>query len=128
MKLFLTSLLLLFIVITSINAQTPALWGTTDNGGQSGGGNLFVTNSTGTNYKNLYSFQNQDAIPASSVIQATNGLLYGLTTSGGANNYGMIYSYDITSGGYTDLHDFTNEDGASPLGSLLQAKDSLLYG
>jgi hypothetical protein len=44
---------------------------------------------------------------------------------------GTIISYDISTGEITDLHDFGNgndADGRSPLGSLMQASNGLLYG
>jgi uncharacterized repeat protein (TIGR03803 family) len=51
-----------------------------------------------------------------------------MTQGGGANKDGMIFSYDISTGTETDLHDFNGTDGRQPYGSLIQARDSLLYG
>jgi uncharacterized repeat protein (TIGR03803 family) len=41
---------------------------------------------------------------------------------------GVIFSFDPSSSTYTKLHDFDGANGASPVGSLMEARDGKLYG
>ena len=63
-----------------------------------------------------------------SLTQATDEMLYGLTNAGGVNDSGIIFQYNPTTGILTKKIDFTSDNGASPLGSLTQALDGMLYG
>ena len=69
------------------------LYGTTANGGDNGKGTVFVIQTDGQGYNQLYSFgahSDDGANPIDNVI-LVNGLLYGLTTQGGANGHGAIF-------------------------------------
>jgi uncharacterized repeat protein (TIGR03803 family) len=67
--------------------------------------------------------------PEGSLIQAGNGLLYGLTYTGGIYDPGTIFSYNISTDSETVLYSFKEfNDGYNPVGSLIQANDSMLFG
>ena len=55
-------------------------------------------------------------------------MLYGTTTQGGAYSYGVLFQYNISTATYVDKFDFANGNGSSPLASLMQASDGMLYG
>jgi uncharacterized repeat protein (TIGR03803 family) len=75
----------------------------------------------------LHSFPADNAAPAASLIQATDGNFYG-TTSGGASGRGTVFKM-APDGTVTVLHEFTGDaDGAFPQTSLIQATDGSFYG
>jgi uncharacterized repeat protein (TIGR03803 family) len=78
----------------------------------------------------LYTF-NEDAIPFSPLVQATDGNLYGTTKVGGAHGAGQIYRL-TPDGNFTDIYDFCSQpgcaDGELPIAGLVQASDGYLYG
>jgi uncharacterized repeat protein (TIGR03803 family) len=64
-----------------------------------------------------------------SVIKVKNGKLYGLTRRGGANDQGVLFEFDLSNGQYKNLKDFDiSTTGGYPYGTLLEAKNGLLYG
>ena len=117
-----------------IQASDGNFYGTTASGG--GGGCTF---GCGTIYKItadgaftvVYSFQEPDWGPGSSLIQATNGNLYGTTAWGGGskncyptNGCGTVY--EITpEGAFTTVYSFNEAAGPS---QVLQATDGNFYG
>src|SRR5580698_8706544 len=129
MKNYLLLLLTLFIITTSLHAQTstPTLWGLTSAGGINDVGTLFQTNLTGSEFKSDYSFIGA-GYGNKNLMKASNGLIYGLNILGGTYNRGILFSYDTLTGIETVLHDFgATGDGFSPLGTVLQV-GNLLYG
>ena len=127
-----------------IQASDTLLYGLTFTGGanysgsDNGGALISYNIATGTETI-LHSFGSgaTDGVsPYASLLQASNGLLYGTTFWGGTNylNYeeqdgGTIFSYDISTGEENVLHSFGKyPDGSLVDGSLIQGKDSLLYG
>jgi len=94
------------------------LYGTTNEGGLYGGGNIFSIDTNGSNYKDLLDFDGLNgAYPGSLTISGEK--LYGMTEEGGANNYGVIYKIDTDGSGYEDLYDFPGgKMGFEPYGSL----------
>ncbi len=71
------------------------------------------------------------ATPNGSLVQVNDSMLYGMAKFGGPHTFGIIFSYNIHTGVETDVHNFGSDeivDGNSPLGSLILAKNGLLYG
>jgi uncharacterized repeat protein (TIGR03803 family) len=80
----------------------------------------------------LHDFVGTDGIqPLSPPIQATDGNFYGVTVYGGANGAGTIYMM-TPSGTLTTLYNFCSQpacaDGSTPVGSLTQDTNGILYG
>jgi len=113
-------------------AQNPILWGKPSYGGANHKGTIFSYNTSTGKDTDLHNFGSSadGQVPYGSLIRASNGLLYGMTVLGGVNPGGTIFSYNISTGAEIVLHDFYSfpDDGFNPYGSLLQAKDNLLYG
>src|SRR5271165_744555 len=96
------------------------LYGTTQNGGVSGGGTVFELSPSGGgwNFTVLYSLSGQNG-PLDSLALDAAGNLYGTTYADGAYGYGSVFKLTRNDGNwsYTDLHDFTNgDDGGNPIG------------
>jgi uncharacterized repeat protein (TIGR03803 family) len=69
------------------------LYGTTAEGGDFGGGTVFVINNDGTGYRKLHDFgssKDDGAKPIDNVV-LVNDALYGMTTGGGMCNQGTIF-------------------------------------
>jgi uncharacterized repeat protein (TIGR03803 family) len=115
---------------TLMKASNSKLYGMTESGGTSDLGVLFSIDPATGIYTKLVDFDGttKGGNPFGSLTQAKNGKLYGMTESGGAYNYGVLFSYDLTTGIYTKLVDLDGMNGRSPYGSLIQAKNGLLYG
>jgi uncharacterized repeat protein (TIGR03803 family) len=117
---------------TLLAVNDSVLYGMTYSGGLYSIGTIFSYNvNTGTeNVIHSFGNTNDGYRPTGALIRAGNGLLYGMTSGGGAaNDSGIIFSYNTATGVETVLHNFGGGgDGTSPNGSLMQAKDSLLYG
>lgn len=121
-----------------IQASDGNFYGTTARGGAYGNGTVFRMTPAGIETV-LYSFggsPSDGAVPAGSLIIASDGNFYGTTAEGGANScYGAANFcgtvFRITpSGVETVLYSFeaTPSDGYNPEGSLIQASDGNLYG
>ena len=115
-----------------IKANNDLLYGMAQVGGSYGYGTLFSYNIITGAYTKLHDFGNgtDGAYPGGTLMQAHNGIIYGLTQSGGTHeNKGTLFSYNIFTNTYTTLYNFGDRfDGISPVGSLIQATDGLLYG
>ena len=115
-----------------IVANNGLLYGMAQYGGTYNYGILFSYNRSTGAYTKLHDFGGgtDGAYPGGTLMQASNGIIYGLTEAGGTySNKGTIFSYDISTNTYTTLYNFgVRFDGISPVGSLIQASDGLLYG
>lgn len=124
-----------------IQGRDGALYGTTSFGGAHGSGTVFKV-TLDRAYSVLYSFGSSPSdgrVPASGLIQASDGNFYGTTTVGGVNqcssvpggvgNCGTVYK--ITPGGAeTVLYSFgtSASDGVQPQAPLVQGSDGNFYG
>ncbi len=119
------------------------LYGTTSVGGSSGDGTVFALSTDGLVFTNLYSFTtttgnvgvNSDgAVPWGTLVLSSNRL-FGTASAGGSAGNGTIFALNTDGTGFTNLYNFSpasgpnlaNSDGASPLGGLILAGNTL-YG
>jgi len=112
-----------------------SFYGTTQTGGDFGGGTIYKITSSGVT-TTFYSFggvDNDAASPYAGLTQASDGNFYGTTTLGGANGEGAVFKL-TSAGAYSILYSFTaiasgkNTDGALPYAALVQGGDGNLYG
>jgi uncharacterized repeat protein (TIGR03803 family) len=117
-----------------------ALYGTTDYGGQDTNGAVFVIETNGMGFTNIYSFtgSNDGSVPAAGLI-LSNSTLYGTAqyggTSNGAAGFGTVFSLNTNGAPFRVLHTFTttgnvygtNGDGANPIAGLILSGNTL-YG
>ncbi len=109
------------------------LYGTTSNGGPTGGGSVFELSPAGGgfSYSTLYDgFAGYDGVgPQAKLVMDQAGNLYG-TQYAGATNDGLVFKLTPTQDGwmFTDLHDFNYTDGQFPSGNLVLDSNGNLYG
>ncbi len=111
------------------------LYGTTEYGGDGGGGTVFqLTPSNGTwTLETIYSFNGDEGELDNLAIDEA-GDLYGTTGADGAYGNGNVFELQPSDGGwtYTSLYDFCAiypcNDGAIPVGSVIFDQHGNLYG
>ena len=111
-----------------VKGKDSAYYGTNSTGGAYGHGTIFKICAGVTS--TLYSFNRNisGGTPLGSLIQATDGNFYGTASDGGSSGYGTIFKI-TPEGTFSVIKHFTPvADGGIPKGSLIQGKDSLLYG
>jgi len=114
-----------------VKASDGLLYGMSQQGGPGtqNDGVLFNFDPVSGTFNAVFNFDSvHGEFPTGSLIQATDGQLYGMTYNGGNKQYGVIFSYNITTGKDSVVLYFDSTHGRWPNGTLLQAKDSLLYG
>jgi uncharacterized repeat protein (TIGR03803 family) len=115
-----------------IQGSDGNFYGTTLYGGPYSNGTVFKLTPTGTEtVLHFFSGASGDgAVPATSVLQASDGNFYGTTYVGGTTSAGTVF--EVTPGGTeTVLYSFGaagNGDGEFPSGALIQGSDGNLYG
>lgn len=111
-----------------IQATDGNFYGINNAGGVNGYGTIFRLTPAGA-YTVLKVLSKADGGNSyGSLIQAKDGNLYGMSYWGGTANYGTIFRITLT-GVYTVLRSLASAtDGGYPYGTLLEAKDGLLYG
>jgi uncharacterized repeat protein (TIGR03803 family) len=103
------------------------LYGTTNQGGTSGMGTVFMMTPAGA-MTTLYNFSGGDGWnPDGGLVLGTDGNFYGTTTIGGANNLGTIFKI-TPAGKLTTLHSFAASEGANPRGGVVMGKNGSFYG
>lgn len=115
-----------------IQANNGLLYGMTYAGGAHAVGTIFsyniTTNSVTDVHDFIYKVDSDGWQPQGALLQASNGLLYGMTPDGGSD-FGTIFSFNDTTNKETVLYNFgKSTDGQTPLASLIQAANGLLYG
>jgi uncharacterized repeat protein (TIGR03803 family) len=109
-------------------------YGTTQNGGSNGWGNVFRITPSGS-LTNLYSFDTPPAPawPYAGLVQGSDGNFYGTTEFGGNTNGGAFYGRGVVfrispSGNLTNLYSFSGPDGWAPYAGLVRGSDGNFYG
>ena len=124
--------MIVFIIsFCNVNIAQTELWGMTKEGGISGGGTIFKTDSVGNNQVVEYNFDKIDgASPVySSLVQAPDGNMYGLTAAGGEYFSGILFQYNPATNVLVKKVDFDGPlYGANPRGSLMIASNGKMYG
>jgi uncharacterized repeat protein (TIGR03803 family) len=126
--------------VAALTLWGDILYGTAENGGDSGDGTVFKVNTAGTAYTTLHSFtpasydvyaglfENADGIYPAGGVVLSGGLLYGTANQGGEGGGGVVFSENTNGGNFAVLHNFTgNNDGAYLDGSLILS-GGVLYG
>lgn len=113
-----------------IKAQNGHFYGMTSTGGDYNLGVFFEYDLDLNIYKKIIDFDGKGAgsKPEGSLVLASNGKLYGLTKYGGEHDKGVLFEYCINSGTFSKKIDFDGNNGRFPVGSLIEANDSNLYG
>jgi len=113
-----------------LQASDGKLYGMTQFGGTNSQGVIFRFNPVTYDDTVMFNFDGNayGGSPEGSLIQATNGKLYGMTEFGGSNGDGILFRLDPITGDDSVLLNFNGTDGSSPMGSLMQASNGLLYG
>jgi uncharacterized repeat protein (TIGR03803 family) len=110
-------------------ASNGKLYGLTMSGGVNDAGVIFELDSATGEYTNRYNFNKENGTnPKGSLIQAPDGKLYGMTCYGGIYNCGVIFEWDPATNIYAKKIDLNIAHGCNPSGSLICAKNGILYG
>ncbi|MEP7169577.1 MAG: choice-of-anchor tandem repeat GloVer-containing protein, partial [Bacteroidota bacterium] len=110
-------------------ANNGKLYGTAREGGFNNNGVIFSFDPIDSVYTDVFDFNGANGEwPHDELLIASNGLFYGTAEYGGANNYGVLFSFDPLNNTFTKLLDFNFSNGTTPIGSLIQAINGMLYG
>jgi uncharacterized repeat protein (TIGR03803 family) len=105
----------------SVTLSGNKLYGMTYDGGWWGDGTIFSINTNGSNYQQLYGFEDTHTSgedPYGDLTIAGN-MMYGMTEDGGFNYDGMIFAIDTNGSNFSDIADFDYDNyGEEPYGSL----------
>lgn len=114
---------------TLIEGTDGFLYGTTRNGGTTGGGTVFRMTKFGLGFEVLKSFvpSTEGEQPLSGVIEGQDGRLYGTLASKGAGDGGAAYAINADGTGFTVLHSFVAGDIWAPTAGICQTTDGMLY-
>lgn len=119
--------------------ESGALYGTTDSGGDTNRGTVFmltppsITGGVWTE-KLLHVFAGADGTsPFAGLVADRRGALYGTTAGGGDANAGTVFRLTppaIAGGAWTEtvLHNFVVADGRAPFAGLIMDRSGALYG
>jgi uncharacterized repeat protein (TIGR03803 family) len=95
----------------------------------SGGfGRIFVMNTDGTGFANLYTFTGgNDGSGPNGLIQGSDGRLYGISPNGGQSGYGTVFSLGTDGSGFTVLHAGNGMLTDTAPTEILQGNDGRIY-
>ncbi len=100
-------------------AGSPQI-GTTQNGGASGNGTLYIITASGAvTVAHSFTGGADGANPTSRITAFTDGNYYGTTQNGGTKGFGTIFKYAPKTRAFTTIHEFTGgADGGNPAAGL----------
>ena len=109
---------------------TEVLYGTTEKGGNDGGGTIWRYEVARSSMKELYSFQRDTGyqMHARVALDSTETLLAGMTKLGGSAGGGVLFAFNITSAEYTVYRELDNSTGYQPRHGYLTRVGSTFYG
>ena len=102
-------------------------YGTTYQGGSSGGGTVFCVTTNGTLTTLVNFAKTNGANPQAALTPGPDGNFYGTTPYGGSSGDGTVFCV-TTNGNLTTLVNFANTNGASPQAALSLGPDGNFYG
>jgi uncharacterized repeat protein (TIGR03803 family) len=108
-----------------LTSSRNAFYGTTDGGGDFGGGTLFQVTATGADFDTLHDFTCVDGCQPSGLLWSDNSF-FGVTVNGGGN--GTIFKINDDGTDFTTLHDFDHNKGDGSFPRRLVISDNTLYG
>lgn len=107
------------------------LYGTTVLGGLNGDGCVFSVDTNGSNYKDVFDFNDQsypEGANPPGILTLLGNRLFGMATNGGSSlDDGLIFSIDTNGTGYKIMFEFGGTNGELPQGSLTLS-GTVLYG
>jgi len=108
------------------------LYGTAQNGGDSGRGTVFAVNTDGTGFTTLHSFYSpsiyRDGNTPLAGLVVSGTTLYGATASGGIFGSGTVFAVNTNGSGFTNLYNFTGVNDGNYPDSRLLLSGNTLYG
>jgi uncharacterized repeat protein (TIGR03803 family) len=112
-----------------IKSSNGKLYGTTQIGGTEGDGVIYSVNTDGTNYTKLHEFTDAEGYELSGkLLEASDGKLYVACHWSTASN-GCIYRINKNGTGFEKIYSFMDvSEGYSPVGSLAEDNNGILYG
>ena len=118
-------------VSSLIQGRDGNFYGTSNNGGNGGYGEVFKITTTGT-LTTLYNFCSQPDCddgdyPFSALTLGVDGNFYGTTQNGGTSGMGVVFKI-TPDGTYSVIHNFQGLDGNAPEAGLVLATDGNFYG
>ena len=116
-----------------VAAANGKLYGTTENGGAYEEGLVFEYDPLTSTFKKKIEFNDKGKLtgkyPIGSLTVGKDGMLYGMTYTGGIAGVGVLYKLDPVTSTFSKEFDFhASSNGSTPTGSLMEAKDKMLYG
>jgi uncharacterized repeat protein (TIGR03803 family) len=117
--------------IGNLTLVGTTLYGTTEDGGTHGDGNLFSVGVNGSNYQNLLSFTGTGGAasgvsPLSLTLAGTT--FYGVTFLGGSDGDGNVFSVGVNGTNYQNLVSFTGSGSTGAANGLKAAGSLILSG
>jgi uncharacterized repeat protein (TIGR03803 family) len=115
-----------------VQAYDGTLWGTINNGGAHGCGEVYKITTKGTfKFTDVYDFTcgTDGGNPAAGLLLGTDGNLYGVTQNDGQDGVGTFYAITEKDQFVTqDLTAFDSINGAHPSVTLIQNTNGIIYG
>jgi uncharacterized repeat protein (TIGR03803 family) len=130
MKKIYLIILTLGVGISQLTAQSPHFFGVTTNGSGSGAGTIYRTDTNGTNFSLIDTFDilKNGVQPFNQELVEVSGKMYGVTRSGGNNGNGVFFEFDPATGSYIVRHHFNDSTGKFPQCYLLLGSNGKIYG
>ena len=111
------------------------IYGMTAGGGTNQQGTIYSVNPDGTNYLQLFSFEDTDSEasplgsnPFGKLTEGSDGFLYGFTSHGGSNSKGTIFKINKNGSGFQILTNLDNRASHPAYGPLVESMPGVFLG